>query len=255
MNNQKTQYQTYLPRFVPKGDKPRIDWGRQLTTEYQAKYKGAYPVIDDPDELDAFLADLLTDLDLADELLLVVRNDEDLYHGNINLKNHFLYGRNGDPQITITHATPPLESGASKLKPGLLERLLWLARRIIELKAPENVLKALEIFDPGPIHPDLHLQIFVIDGDRLIDGRPAVTWTKGVNDAAVFEYRESDAAAELHWHPAGTFISSPALPAIPATAAPRVVHLRGRYLKGNQQVGQWSAPYNLPIPAATDESL
>jgi hypothetical protein len=29
----------HLPRFVPKGDKPRIDWGRQLTTEYQAKYK------------------------------------------------------------------------------------------------------------------------------------------------------------------------------------------------------------------------
>jgi hypothetical protein len=30
----------HLPRFIPKGDKPRIDWYRQLTTEYQAKYKG-----------------------------------------------------------------------------------------------------------------------------------------------------------------------------------------------------------------------
>jgi hypothetical protein len=247
-------YQIKFPRYVPTGDQPMIGWGRQLVTEYQAAYRADYPVIADPTALNAFLARLLADLDLADGLLLVVRNDKDLYHSNVNLKNHFLLGRDGEPDILVTRAAPPLESGADRLRPGLMERLLWLARRLHELGAPENVLKALQIFDPGPGRHDLHAQIFAIDGDRLIDGRPAVTWHKGRNDAATFEYRELDGVTETPWRPAGTFLGSPSFPAVPALAVPRTVQLRGRYVKGDRQVGEWSVPRNFTIPAAEPET-
>jgi hypothetical protein len=92
----------------------------------------------------------------GDELVLVVDNDGELYHSNIDLRNHFLHGKDGDPDITVTRATPPLESSASRLKPGLLQRLVWMAHRLHELKAPENVLKALGIFDPDPATVELH---------------------------------------------------------------------------------------------------
>jgi hypothetical protein len=34
-----------------------------------------------------------------------------------------------------------------------MPRLVWMAKRLHELKAPENVLKALGIFNPGPDRP------------------------------------------------------------------------------------------------------
>ena len=149
---EKNYYHIYLPRYVPVGDIPRLVWGRQLVTEYKAVYQGAYPVLDDPEALNELISSLLQGLDQADELLVVLGNASDLYHGNIDLKNHFLYGKDGEADITVTRATQPVESGASKLKPGLMQRLLWLAYRLHELGAPENILKALGIFDPGPQH-------------------------------------------------------------------------------------------------------
>jgi hypothetical protein len=91
----------------------------------------------------------------------------------------------------------------------------------------------------------------VIDSDKLIDNQANVLWKKGASDGATFQYRELD-AAENHWHPAGTFLSSPSPVDIPAHPQSREVEIVGRYIKGNQQIGDWSQPYRLIIKPTID---
>jgi hypothetical protein len=154
--NKHYQYTVYFPRFVPKGELLRLDWGDQLVAGYDEKYKGAIPLFtDDPDATDAFIAAIKADLLLAHELHTVVDNNGELYHGNIDLRLRFYYGKNGDPEIIVTHPVSPQESSAARLKPGLFARLLWMARTISNHPlCTDNIRKDLGIFDPGPNHPD-----------------------------------------------------------------------------------------------------
>ena len=189
----------HLPRYVPKGELQRLDWGDQLVDGYAEKYKGALPLFpEDPEATAEYIAARQEELLQAHEMHLVVANNAELYHGNVDLRNHFYYGKDGDPEVIVTHPISPQESGASKLKPGLFARLLWMAHTIsANPQCDDNIRKDLGIFDPGPPHPDPHTQVFHIDGDRHIDGQAAVDWTRHGNDGAVFEYQESDGT---DWH-------------------------------------------------------
>jgi hypothetical protein len=102
--------------------------------------------------------------------------------------------------------------------------------------------------------PDLTAQTFHITGERLINRKPAVKWTKGNNNGAVFLYRELT-GEDTQWHPAGTYTKTPSALAIPPQAKPRVVEVQGRYLKGDDQVGDWSSPYPLTIPPAIQQAI
>jgi hypothetical protein len=51
------KHQVYLPRFVPKGELPRLDWADQLVDGYDEKYKGALPLFpEDPDTTAEYIA-------------------------------------------------------------------------------------------------------------------------------------------------------------------------------------------------------
>jgi hypothetical protein len=132
------------------------------------------------------------------------------------------------------------------------------------LIAIENELKTVDAYNANqnfgirlgfitvvPEKTDLTHEIFHITGDTQIDGQPAVKWTKGTSNGAVFNFRETD-GDDTHWHPAGTYLNTPSVLAIPQHAKPRVVEIQARYLKGNHQIGALSAPYQLTIPAANE---
>jgi hypothetical protein len=100
----------------------------------------------------------------------------------------------------------------------------------------------------------VHEEIFAITGDKLIDGAINVLWKKGHNTGAVFMYRELS-ETDAHYHPAVTYYSSPSPLPIPRHEHIRDVFIVGRYLKGNQQVGEWSEPHRLTIPAAAPQAI
>jgi hypothetical protein len=151
-----TRYQIHFPRFVPKGELQRIDWAEQLLDGYDEKYKGALPLfLDDPDATEAYVTARKAETVQAKQLHLVVSNNGELYHGNIDLQNHFLLGRDGDPDIIVTHPITPQESSAARLKPGFFARILWMVHTIsANPLCDDNIRKDLGIFDPGPSHPD-----------------------------------------------------------------------------------------------------
>jgi hypothetical protein len=154
--NKQPQPHLYFPRFVPKIELLRLDWADQLVAGYDEKYKGALPLFpDDPDATNAYITAAKEDLTLAHQLHLVIDNNSELYHGNVDLRRHFFYGKNGDPAIIVTHPVTPQESSASRLNPGLFDRLLWMTRTISDHPlCTDNIRKDLGIFDPGPSHPD-----------------------------------------------------------------------------------------------------
>jgi hypothetical protein len=154
--NTHPKFTLHFPRFVPKGQLQRLDWADQLLTAYDEKYKGALPLFpDDPDATEAYIAARKAELVLANELQRAVDNNEELYHGNINLRDHIFLGKDGDPDIIVTHPVTPQESSASRLKPGFFQRLLWMAHTLnANPLCNDNIRKDLGTFDPGPSHPD-----------------------------------------------------------------------------------------------------
>jgi hypothetical protein len=137
---------------------------------------------------------------------------------------------------------------------GILIDLEEVLKKSDAYNANQDYGIQLGYITPKTEKPDLSLQTFHITGDLQIDGQPALKWTKGDSDGAVFNYRELG-EENTHWHPAGTYISAPCTPAIPLHAKPRVVEIQGRYLKGNHQTGAWSNPYLLTIQAANEQSV
>jgi hypothetical protein len=120
--------------------------------------------------------------------------------------------------------------------------------------ANQNFGIRLGFITTGEEKPDLDLQTFHINGDLQISGQPAVKWTKATSSGAVFLFHELT-EEDHHPHPAGTYTQTPSILAIPQYAKPRIVEVQGRYLKGNHQIGAWSAPYQLTVPAAVEQPV
>jgi hypothetical protein len=99
--------------------------------------------------------------------------------------------------------------------------------------------------------PDLTAVIFEFKGFKLVKGKPAVKWkTLGRHkvDGAAVEYREvGDPEAE--WKSAGTIIKNPGVLDIQRHTNSRDVELQGRYIKNNEQQGDWSPTFRVTIPA------
>jgi hypothetical protein len=165
-------------------------------------------------------------------------------------KNLGFYDRN-HLQATAPRQEADIFPSSSAIEGGFVWRLVELIdEKILPSRyCTEDIKRQLQILPPDKPHPDWHTQTFIIEGNELLDGAPNLIWKKGPNTAATFQYKEQS-EDDAHWHGAGTYISSPSPLAIPQHEQPRVVEVMGRYLKGNRQVGNWSAAYPLTIPAA-----
>jgi hypothetical protein len=133
---------------------------------------------------------------------------------------------------------------------GLLIKLENDLKTVPAYNANQDYGIRLGFITAAPVKPDLSTLIFEFKDFKLLDGHPAVKWhTLGYHvDGGAIEYRELN-DPDSHWHPAGTVINNPGVLAIPRYANSRDIELRGRYIKHNQQHGDWSLPYRVTIPA------
>jgi hypothetical protein len=132
---------------------------------------------------------------------------------------------------------------------GLLVQLEAELRTVPAYCAHANYGIKLGFVTAAPAKPNLEKIVFEFLGFTLINGKPAVKWRKHAHyvDGGIVEYRDVG-GEDSHWRSAGMVVRNPGALDIPRLALPRRVELQGRYVKNNEQRGNWSSIYRVDLP-------